>query len=227
MRRFLNPTVALITFLIGVLAASLGLAIRQQGFEQPEVSPVALPSASIPLRNDPEDEKYAVYSALIRDMYVAEGTNLLVIGQETGCLRPSDDVRTEELRGLMEECVTRELCEVTPAVIDNFRGNAMNCRLLDRRLDIPVKYVLVSDRELESLFRKNEVGDAWERFYNKYPKSSGIISLSNVGFNPEMSQAFVATSRGCGGLCGAGYYVSLKKENGVWRVYSKTMTWIS
>jgi hypothetical protein len=42
-----------------------------------------------------------------------------------------------------------------------------------------------------------------------------------------MNQALVAPSHGCGGLCGAGYYVLLTKKDGVWKVEAKRMTWVS
>lgn len=227
MRRFLNPTVALTTFFIGVFAASIWLIVQHEGFQKSEVPPVSLSTSSIPPQINPETEKYAVYSALIKDMYAEDRIKLLVIGRETGCVTPSDNEKVEEMRSQMESYAIKELPELKQETLADFRVKAKECHSLDKQLDIPIKYVLVTDKEIEPLFPKGELDRAWRRFYSKYPDSSGILGFSNVGFNREMNQALVATSKSCGGLCGAGYYVLLTKENGVWKVYSKTMTWVS
>ena len=50
----------------------------------------------------------------------------------------------------------------------------------------PFHYELVSREELERLF-----GDPQGAFWKKYPNSIGYIILSRVGFNRELSQAFL------------------------------------
>jgi hypothetical protein len=189
----------------------------------------AAPAAA---QTNPETEKYAVYSALIKDMYISDGFKLLVIQTADDCPKPSDenkasDEKIEQMRREMEEYAVKQMPELRHETINDFHAQADKCQHLSRQFDIPVKYVLVTDKDIEPLFPKGEIDRAWQRFYAKYPHSSGIISFSNVGFNPEMNQAFVATSKGCGGLCGAGYYVLLTKKDGVWKVTSKTMTWVS
>ena len=87
--------------------------------------------------------------------------------------------------------------------------------------------MLVGQKDLEPLFPKGEFDRAWGKFYAKYPNSSGIINFSNPGFNRIYTQAVVSTGRGCGGLCGAGYFVLLAKEHGAWTVKTKVETWVS
>jgi hypothetical protein len=227
MRRLLHPTVALVTFLIGVSVASVWFIVRHQDFQMSEIRPVPVLTAPLFPQVSPEVEKYAVYSALIKDMYVEDEIELLVIGQETGCQTPSDNEQVEEMRLDMEKHAIESLPELERATIADFRVRTKECHSLSQQLDIPIKYVLVTERELERLFPANEFDRAWSRFYSKYPKSSGIINFSNVGFNGDMNQAFVSTGRGCGGLCGAGYFVLLVKEQGVWKVHSKVNTWVS
>jgi hypothetical protein len=227
MRRLLNPTVGLITFLIGVLAASAWLVVQHPSFQKPEASPPASAANSIPVQINLETERHAVYSAVIRDMYAEDGTKLLVVSREAVCVPASGDEEVEELPDRMGAFAIKELRELKQDTIDDFRVTAKQCRSLSEQLDIPVKYVFVTEKEIERLFEKGGLGQAWEHFYSRYPNSSGIIGFSNVGFDREMNQALVATSRSCGSLCGAGHYVLLTKDNGVWKVHSKTMTWIS
>jgi hypothetical protein len=104
--------------------------------------------------------------------------------------------------------------------------------LLSRRGQIPSTkrcFRCISDghTHTEPRFPKGEFDRAWSKFYAKYPNSSGIISFSNPGFNRGYTQAVVSTGRGCGGLCGAGYFVLLAKEHGVWTVKTKAETWVS
>jgi hypothetical protein len=215
------------TFFIGVALTAVWL-IGGQGFQKVEVPSVTPSNTFVQSQTNPETEKYAVYSALIKDMYLEYGSNLLVINQDINCLSAPDAIEKEKIEKVqhgMEDYVTRRLPELGPDTIADF-DKKRECRSLSRQFDIPAEYVLVSDKEISSLFSKYGI-DGWNHFYAKYPGSSGIIGFSDVGFNLEMNQAFVSTSRGCGGICGAGYFVVLKKEQGVWKVQSKEMTWVS
>lgn len=64
-------------------------------------------------------------------------------------------------------------------------------------------------------------------FARRFPGASGIIGLSRVGFDKELSEAIVSTSFVCGGLCGSGDRYFLKKVGGVWKVVSRRETWVS
>lgn len=227
MRRLLNPTVALFTFLTGVSATSIWFIVRQQDFQKAVIRPVPVIATPLLPQVNPEVEKYAVYSALIKEMYVGDEIKLLVIGQETGCHTPPDNEQVEEIRSEMEVRAIEGLPELERETVSDFRVRAKECHSLSRQLDIPIEYVLVTDKELDRSFPTGEIDREWSRFYAKYPESSGIIDLSNVGFNREMNQALVSTGWGCGGLCGAGYFVQLVKEQGVWKVQAKVNTWVS
>ena len=86
--------------------------------------------------------------------------------------------------------------------------------------------VLINRAALDSLPR----GDAfeyWRRFYKKYPKSSGSISFSSIGYNRAGDVAVLMVDHGCDALCGTGHNVSLRKINGKWRITKAVMTWVS
>ncbi|HYJ47199.1 MAG TPA: hypothetical protein VEV81_11360 [Pyrinomonadaceae bacterium] len=230
MRRLWNPTVALVTFLLGLACTSLWLSGGRIFLkaEVPSFSSAPLFSQN---QSDPEAEKYAVYSALIKDMYVDGRTKLLVIEGAGDCPSPSpadkvSDKDLKKMRDEMEGYAFKQFPELKLETIDDFHARTKECVSLNSRFEIPIEYVIVSYKEINSLFSKQGL-DGWDRFYERYPVSSGIIGFSNVGFNRAMNQALVSTSRSCGGLCGAGYFVLLKKEQGVWKVQSKQMTWVS
>jgi hypothetical protein len=230
MRRLLHPTVALVTFLIGVAAVAGWLAVNRLAAQtvQTQSLSTAAPAARPPLtQSEPETEKYGVYAALIRDMYLEGDVELAVIGEETGCVIPSDDADAEKMRGASEEYAFKAMPELSSETLEDFHYQIKHCRILSRNFELPLKYVLVNNKKLEALFPSGGLGDGWNRFYARYPHSTGIIGLSNVGFNREMNQALVYTSRSCGGLCGAGFYVLLAKEQGSWKVQRQVNTWVS
>lgn len=228
---FLNPAVAVVTFSVGVSAVALRLLTQQSFFRTTEVSAVFLSAAPASINADPEKEKYAVYSAVIKEMYLGQESKLLVVERDNYCQQTPEgekvDEKIEDMRRQMEEDAFSRLPALKAETINDFHARAKECHPLEGQFDIPIKYQLISSRDLDSLFHVGEIEGGWSRFYKKYPGSSGVISFSNVGFNSEMNQALVSTSRGCGGLCGAGYFVILAKEQGVWKVGSKIMTWVS
>ena len=181
---------------------------------------------------NPDAERYVVLSALIKDMYMKDDVRLLVIQHQYPCPTASEsnenpDQKVEEMRQHMEDGAFQRMPELSRETIDDFHLHAKECQPLVKQLDVPIKYVLVGPKELELLFPKGEFDRAWSRFYEKYPGSSGMVSFSNVGFNRDLTQAVVSTGRGCGGLCGAGYFVLLTKDENVWTVKTKVGTWVS
>jgi hypothetical protein len=220
MRRLLHPTVALLTFCVGVAAVMVWYATRLDTRIRSTAAPTVNGSPGNLPQANPEIEKYAVYAALIKNMYLEEGVKLLVITEATGCVTPSDDKETENY-------FIEKLPELSPETLDDFRHQSRQCRTLSGKFELPVKYVLITGKDLQPLNAEGEIVGFWQRFYARYPDSSGLLSFSNVGFNREMTQALVSTTRGCGGLCGAGYYVLLRKERGQWIVRYEVTAWIS
>jgi hypothetical protein len=227
MQWLLNPAVAMITFIIGICLSGLWHWERPQNSRD-------FQSGTIPtykVQTNAESERYAVLSAVIKDIYVDDGVKLLVIEHQGRCPTPAQgeatDEKVQEIRHQMEEYAFKGLGELKRDTIDDFQSKANECHPLSSQLDIPIRYLLVTDKDLEPLFPEGEFDRGWTRFYAKYPASSGIISFSNVGFDLEMKQALVSTGRGCGGLCGAGYFVLLTKDKGLWKVQTKINTWVS
>lgn len=227
MRRLLSPTSALVTFFAGVFAVAVWVEVSRPRAHTAALPPPSAPALSPAAESRPDAEKYAVYSALLKDMYVNDGIKLLVIGTADHCPKTPDEKAPDADAEQMASDLGNGLPGLERATVEDFVARSNRCEPLGRRFELPVDYVLVTRKELDRLFGRGDVGGGWERFYKKYPGSAGIISLSNVGFNAAMDQALVAPSKGCGGLCGAGYYVLLAKRDGVWRVQSKSMTWVS
>jgi hypothetical protein len=68
-----------------------------------------------------------------------------------------------------------------------------------------------------------KVGD----FEARFPNNLGYFVVSRVGLNLNKTEALLYVERFCGGLCGGGEYVLMRKVNGVWHVVDIHGTWVS
>ena len=87
--------------------------------------------------------------------------------------------------------------------------------------NLDIDYALITESEFP------DDGKFWLRFSERFPNYSRLISFSNVGFNNQHDQALVYVTQACGGLCGGGGYVLLKKINGKWEIQNEQTLWIS
>src|SRR5262249_18740416 len=51
--------------------------------------------------------------------------------------------------------------------------------------------------------------------------------VSHVGLNVKATEALFYVDHFCGGLCGGGEYVLMRKVNGVWHIAGRQGTWVS
>jgi hypothetical protein len=182
----------------------------------------------------PEDEDCAIYSAAIKELYLRDGgkagsvgglvdkpVQLVVIHDHTIVLTRE----LEEIDNRIADWVARGT--VDRSAVEAFKSVARNSTKLDQRFTLPVKYTLVSEEELKSVFKSSGLGKEWKAFYKQYPDSPGYIWVSRPGLNSKRDQALLYVARVCGTLCGSGYYLVLSKTGGEWTVKQKEMIWIS
>ena len=58
--------------------------------------------------------------------------------------------------------------------------------------------------------------DGWKRFYAKYPKTCGIVTVSRVGMNRDKTLAFFYVGNQRGSINGLGGMHVLKREGDAW-----------
>jgi len=78
--------------------------------------------------------------------------------------------------------------------------------------------ILLKREELKAIFSvgPGQKQNGWDRFYAKYPKSPGIITISRVGFNRRGDMAMVYVGSQSHYLAGAGQIHVLRKQDGKW-----------
>jgi len=164
-----------------------------------------------------KDEEYAVLSALIQDLFIGlRPPKLIVINALTISQAEADEYADRALNRLSGE--------VPDQAIVNFRAANTEPLALERRFTLSVPYEFMSREEGAALFKDN---DGWQRFYEKYPDSRGIIALSRPGLNTAMDIALVYVGSQSGWLSGYGRLVVLKKIDDQWVVQKLEELWIS
>ena len=176
-------------------------------------------AASHGARVDVGGEEYAVYAALINEMYVNERTKFLVVVDRTA----TESLITKELE---REDIREMLSPVTSAAVEAFIERSARPETLEESFDLKAKYVLLSHDKREEYFKPG-VMEGWKTLEEKYPRASGFIRLAGVGFNPERDEALTYVEHGCGELCGTGTYVLLRKSTKGWKVEKTVMLWIA
>jgi len=151
-------------------------------------------------------EEYSVYSALINSRFLEQQTTLAVIRENTEFDKRSIVIPVEFEDDLLPKTETSYI--------------------LDRRLLLRVKYLLLSKEKVDALF-KQDLNKGWEAYWKEYPKATGLLTLSRVGFNRDRTRAFVYASSGCGSLCGYGYYFVLEKSGDDWKIKEEKKLWIA
>jgi hypothetical protein len=164
-------------------------------------------------------EDYAVYSSVFLDMNKGgNSTNKteLIISDLT--VSGDDDF-------LASQKVQRLVKEASDDTVANFNARRKSTCHLKPQLSGAISYRVVSQEDLAKAFTKDRGG--WESFYKEYPRTTGIVHLSAVGYNTGETEALVYVDNNCGGLCGGGYLVFLANQNGHWEVKHHSQVWLS
>ena len=178
------------------------------------VKPAQVPTASAPQM---DAEEQSVYAAVLRKLYT-DSNYVIMETTATGLLG------TQDMSSTLDH-VLLNMHNYSTETADSFRARNDAAYPLRPDMEIGASYVLLTQNERTQFFNQNQ--DGWQLFYEKYPDAPGITALSRVGFNQALDQALVYAGTQSQWLAGAGYYLLLKKVNGVWIVDQQVMTWIS
>jgi hypothetical protein len=219
--------VAISTFTIGIavvwtlqLIPKLESAVvdRFWNINASDVSPVSLV--------DSVADANEIYRLLVQKEFIFNDEIKLIVleAETTGCPMYEDESASEKwgVSQPFHEMLKESMPEADPQTLDNYLA-ANKSRKPLRVADLGIDYVLVNNSDLPD----GGYERFWTRFYEKYPNSSGLVFFSDIGFNAQHDQAFLYAGRTCGGLCGAGEYVLLRKVNGKWEIRKEHALWVS
>ena len=78
-----------------------------------------------------------------------------------------------------------------PATLKNYFERNQTSTKLKLEFGLSTRFQLITAAEVDNIFRKDNVGRGWRAFYSRYPKSSGLIFMSAVGFNSTYDEAML------------------------------------
>jgi len=162
-------------------------------------------------------EEQSVYAALLQGLYSAP-SYVIMDSTATGPIGVEDTASTLDR-------IVQDMRSLDQETADSFRVRNDAAYPVRSDMQLGSGYVLLSQAVKSQIFGQNR--DGWQLFYEQYPDTPGITSLSRVGFNNTLDQAMVYIGTMSHWLAGGGYYVLLKKVDGSWIVDQQVMTWIS
>lgn len=190
-----------------------------------------------------EIEEAAVYRACVNDFYLKrsfsdsrfEGKpfNVIVVSDKTSGFivpfsyhdvisklspKPDKTVISSFIERNDGEYAESQLNEKTLKIVGRYP--------LNRHINFRIPHVLVTDQEIERIF-KGQVDDGWNEFFQQYPTSRGLVWFSRVGFNRRMTQALLYFTFECSPGDAEGYLILFDKQAGGWKESACTLVWIS
>jgi hypothetical protein len=144
-----------------------------------------------------------------------------VVGELTGC----------DFTGRGEESIQQ-----TTAFLEKALRGLLPDTLADfvavNRVRVPVRstfrlddrFIILTQSELDALFQNDQ---GWERFRTLYPRSYGVLDVSQVGLNILCDQALIYTGLQVDWEMGHGEYRLFEKSGGRWEQTESALAWMS
>ncbi|MEK6279801.1 MAG: hypothetical protein AABN95_05555 [Acidobacteriota bacterium] len=192
---------ALSLVLVGVLLAGGALAIRHvRGRLQASST---WRSLEHPFR-DTSAEESAVYSTIIDKLHHEDRLRVFVVRDHTAPCKQADN-------WCGDKEIQSRLINLKPETFSDYATQNAESIALSDTFSLQRPAIMFSNQQLpEFLVRTNLHVNLtpipsrkiyWGKFYDRYPLSPGLISLSRVGFDSQIDQALVYEEMGAGISC--------------------------
>jgi len=168
-----------------------------------------------------ETEGYAVYSALLKELFIKDDVKLLLIQKQT--ISAANHPLISATYEVPISDVKKHFPSVSEDTFQDYMSKNGQSSTLSSKFNLPVEYVVIDEVEP----KKGKDSELLASLYEKHPNARGIIRLSKVGFNKDRTEAFVFIEFRCEPFCGRGDNVLLEKPVGVWKVKEVFVGWKS
>jgi hypothetical protein len=106
--------------------------------------------------------------------------------------------------------------DVDRNLVSQFVGKSMRSTPLEQlRANIPVRVI---DADIPQLFHAKGKANSWPFFWELYPNSTGLITVTRVAYNESGTEALVYIHSMRAGLSAGGHLVGVQKVHGEWIV---------
>lgn len=173
--------------------------------------------------SDPYSSDLEVYRAVLDSMFTPRAQSRF---SRIAVVDSTQVFKRENSVALIQSLI--EVPGVDSAVARDFAARSYQAHSLkglsSLRLRMPV---LLLDRRALALLPRADPEKYWTEFYQRFPDTNGLISLSAIGYSADGNLGVLMVDVGCGGLCGNGYIVVAKRESGKWHLATVRNTWVS
>jgi hypothetical protein len=158
-----------------------------------------------------------VYAAVLAKIHEGRHPDTVVVAESTLAFRLYD--------GFTPALLQRQ--DSIPAPLIERLMAASVRRTPTAALPLPRPLHVLTKAEFAEIFRGGP-GVGWEEFYRRFPVARLYFALSPVVLSADGAQALVYFERHCGGLCGEGTLVWLRRvPGGAWAVRRTRTFWVS
>ncbi|HSV43940.1 MAG TPA: hypothetical protein VLJ10_05230 [Candidatus Bathyarchaeia archaeon] len=98
--------------------------------------------------------------------------------------------------------------------VQDFCAKNSQASTIDAIGPLTVKHIVMTKTQMDELFA--DQGDGWDKFYQLYPESPGIITLSRPGFSADETLAVIYIGNQSHWLAGHGGIRIYRKKDGKW-----------
>lgn len=167
-----------------------------------------------------EDEANALGSCLY--LLSVSSQQVVLDWTEVGCSQS----RTAESFEQIAHYLQSHLIVAEEETICDFLSKNCKPYPISPLLTSPEQFVPITNAQLSHIFR-DDTDAGWDRFRLLFPRSSGCVSFSRIGFNHDITQALAYAGKQVDSLIGHGTYWLLKRSQDKWEESENTMAWIS
>lgn len=164
------------------------------------------------------DEDFAVYAAAFRFEFKVNTLDGLVVSQKSHNLGGGG--QNEYLKEQFKDLASPQL--VADFIAKNQAEQSLNA-IFNGHPEI----TLLSQEELYQIFATPGLEAGWKEFYARYPKASGTISVSMIGYDRSHTHALLMAGMQSAPLAGYGEFLLMEKVGENWQVIKNVMAWIS
>jgi hypothetical protein len=184
------------------------------------VTACAHPTTRLPAS---QSSDFEVYAAVLDSMFAPRAQSKY---SRIALVESTEVFKRENTRALIESLVAVQGVDSTAARDLAFKSYEPQSLQAVTRLRLRMPVLLLGRSSLASLPREDP-DKYWSEFYRRFPGTNGLISVSGIGYSADGNLGVLMVDMGCGGLCGSGYIVVVRREHGEWHIAHIQNTWIS
>jgi hypothetical protein len=126
-----------------------------------------------------------------------------------------------------ENYLKKEAAEIDNALIEAFVANNTAKSALDENTFFDTNFIWYETFVAENGLADLSISAWWDKIREIVPNFNGIVDLSKICFNSDMSQAIAYIGVRKGPMNGLGEFLVLNKKDGTWEVVKAITAWIS